>query len=299
MTIYERLNELKNTELEAATAKDTYNTVETELVKLVGDYVIGAPVKAQTIGAGKVVSYHGDTIEHLIVDIQFGNSIRKFSLQHLCTAARFIRFEDIFEIGDLWSEAFEVHTKLTSKIRELNRLAIQQAEEAKKKAIEEKKAEKQYEATKEKAIKAFEERTQAPLVKGTTNEFYYSIGWLAKHVGTLSVALPDYLLSYFERHFGTEAKPTVVDSKKKTINGNPMQWALSMKASLVKKSSGPVPTYLVKYLNTSGNAISDTSFVWDLVENYGFKFGRNQDISSIRGHVPADCLTSFEAGFAA
>lgn len=299
MAIFEKLAELKTIELEATTAQDTYNKVESELVELVGNYVIGSGVHCLALGDGTIVSYSGNTLDHLVVEIKFASGIKKFSLPHIVETGRYVKFADIAEIGDVWDEAMTIHNTLTSKIRELHRLAIQQAEEAKKKAVEEKKAEKKYQATKEKAIKDFEERVQTSVTKSAENEFYYSLGWLAKHAGTLSVALPDYLLSYFERHFGTEVKPTVVDSKKKTINGNPMQWALSMKASIIKKASGPVPSYLVKYLNTSGNAIADTAFVWDLVDNYGFKFGKAQDVDKIRGHVPSDCLSSFEAGFAA
>jgi hypothetical protein len=93
-------------------------------------------------------------------------------------------------------------------------------------------------------------------------------------------------------------KPTVVDSKKKTINGNPMQWAMSMKASISKKALNLVPSYLTKYLSSSGNAIADTAFVWDLVENYGFQFGKTQDIEKIRSHVPTSHMSFFEAGLA-
>jgi hypothetical protein len=77
-----------------------------------------------------------------------------------------------------------------------------------------------------------------------------------------------------------------------------MQWALSMKATISKKALNLIPSYLTKHLSTSGNAISDTSFIWDLVDNYGFTFGKKQDVDKIRGHVPAAYLNSFELGLA-
>jgi catalase (peroxidase I) len=77
-----------------------------------------------------------------------------------------------------------------------------------------------------------------------------------------------------------------------------MQWALSMKAAISKKAVNLIPNYLTKYLSASGNAVSDTSFIWDLVDNYGFQFGKKQDIEKIKSHVPASGLASFEAGLA-
>ena len=178
-------------------------------------------------------------------------------------------------------------------------LAHEQAKAAAKKAEEEKKAEEKYQKTKAKAIKDFEALVHTERAISVADEFYYALGWLAKNTGTFSAAMPDYLLSYFEQHFGTEIKPTVIDSKKKTVNGYAMQWALSMKASIKKKSIDLIPAYLTQYLSKSGNAIADTSFVWDLVDNYGFQFGKKkQDVDKIRSHVPSAYLMSFEAGLA-
>ena len=117
---------------------------------------------------------------------------------------------------------------------------------------------------KKKAIQDFEVMARQDRGICASGEFYYNLGWLAKNVGTISAALPDYLLKYFENHFGTEAKPTVVDSKKRTVNGHPMQWALSMKASLHKKSVDTIPPFAKQYLNSAGNALTNTEFIWDL-----------------------------------
>jgi hypothetical protein len=299
MTTYERLEEIKNnTEIDLATAHDTYNKVELELAKLLGEYVLGAEVSCQTYGPGHVVAYSGSTLDSIIVDVEFATITKKFSLPHIINVAKFIKFEDIFEIGSIWDEAFAIHTDLTFKFKELDRITKQQAAEAKKKAEEERKAEEKYQKAKAKAIADFEELSQTARPISTVDEFYYSLGWLAKNAGTVSAAMPDYLLSFFEGRFGTEYKPTVVDSKKRTVNGYAMQWALSMKASLPKKVEGKVPAFLTKYLSTSGNAVSDTSFIWDLVDNYGFKFGKKQDIENIRTHIPSTYLEFFETGLA-
>ena len=134
-----------------------------------------------------------------------------------------------------------------------------------------------------------------PKTINVSSELYYSIGWLAKHIGTLSAAMPDYLEAAFQRHFGTEAPHRAVDSSKRTVNGFPTQWALAFKASLPKVTE--IPATLTKYLNTTGTAIANTSFLWELIDNHGFKFGRKQDIDHIRSMVPSVHIEAFEEGF--
>ena len=232
-----------------------------------------------------------------LADVNFENGlVRKLAINVLM-ANKLIDFEepvknylaDFFaECSDIRADFYEVMHDRTSAKHEADRQA---KEEAKKEA--------KYQAAKEKAIQDFEVMTKKDKSVNATGEFYYNLGWLAKNVGTVSAALPDYLLKYFENHFGTEAKPTVVDSRKRTVNGYPIQWALSMKASVPKKVVDNIPAFLKQYLNPTGNALTNTTFIWDIVENYGFQFGRKQDVDQIRATIPATCLEQFEKGFAA
>jgi hypothetical protein len=177
-----------------------------------------------------------------------------------------------------------------------DRQAREEAKAAQKKAEEDKKNEEKYERTKAKAIKDFEALTTTNKPAEVTNEFYYSLGWLAKHVGSVSAKLPDYLTDTFTKHFGTDVEFNAVDSKKRTVNGNSMQWTFGFTANLHKPENMPV--YLQQYLSTTGKAIANTSFIWDLVDNYGFQFGKKQDIEKIREHVPTEYISFFEAGLA-
>ena len=136
-----------------------------------------------------------------------------------------------------------------------------------------------------------------PVDVGSTDDFYYTLGWLAKHIGTLSATMPDYLESAFIAHFGSTVPVTVVDSTKKTSNGNAMQWTFAFKATL--RNPDNVPTYLDPYLSTSKKAIANTAFIWDLVESCGFTFGKKQDIDNIKSKVPAQYISSFESGLSA
>lgn len=197
------------------------------------------------------------------------------------------------------AEFIEACLELQKEVHEVQHDRTSAKHEADRQAKEEAKQEAKYQAAKEKAIQEFEVMTRKEKTVMGSGEFYYNLGWLAKNVGTISAALPDYLLKYFENHFGTEAKPTVVDSRKRTVNGYPIQWALSMKASVPKKVVDNIPAFLKQYLNPTGNALTNTTFIWDIVENYGFQFGRKQDVEKIREAIPAHCLEQFEKGFAA
>jgi len=127
------------------------------------------------------------------------------------------------------------------------------------------------------------------------SEFYTTLGWLAKHTGTVSAALPDYLEPTFRKHFG-DAPCRVVDSRKKGPAGWTSQWTSSFAVSLKKPES--IPALLEQYLNPARKALTNSEFVLDLVDNYGFKFGKAQDLEAIRSCVPSTYHNDFELGLA-
>lgn len=298
MTIYERIYEMKNnTVLEAETAKDTYFETEQKLASLIGELVMGAQVKSRVnvLGTGTVISYQGTTLDNLIIEIEFENVTKRFSLAHIL-ANTFIKFTETSEISKIWDEAFELHTKITKEYNAFEFAARQLALENKKKAEAEKKAEEKYQKLKEKAIQDFDNLVNnSNNVLSDVNEFYYSLGWLIRHTNSVSAALPDYLNDAFIKHFGSEAPHRVVDSRKRGPAGYQSQWSWSFSISLKKYDT--IPTFLTKHLNPAGKSVTDTSFVWDLVDNYGFQFGKKQDFEKIRRNVPSKYLESFNIGF--
>lgn len=169
-----------------------------------------------------------------------------------------------------------------------------QREEAKKAKANEKKAEA-FEKKKEKDIQDFELMVQSGNPLSIAAEFYTTLGWLAKHAGTVSAALPDYLEPAFRRHFGN-APCRVVDSQKKGPAGWTSQWKSSFAVSLKKPDS--IPAMLEQYLNPARKAVTDSEFVRDLIDNYGFRFGKAQDLEAIRSCVPSTYQTNFELGLA-
>jgi hypothetical protein len=70
-----------------------------------------------------------------------------------------------------------------------------------------------------------------------------------------------------------------------------------MEASLVKAKE--IPATLAQYLNPTGNKLSKTSFIWKLVDDYGFKFGKKQDTLDIMRCVPIEYVPMFNEGLKA
>jgi hypothetical protein len=298
MTTYERLNELKaNFNAEQETTKEVYLETEAELVKLLGEYIDKAPVSCKLYGNGKVVAVTGNTLEDMIVDIAIvDDTTRRFSLLHIMNNT-FVKFEDDSEINEIWNSAFEVHTNLTNAYRACEAKARQLAIEEAKKIEAEKKAEEKYQRQREKALKDFEDLSNKSFVCAADDDFYYALGWLTKHVGTVAAALPDYLGDSFHKYFGTNTPCRVVDSKKRGPAGWQSQWSWSFSATLKKVDM--IPAILRQYLNPKGNAVTDTAFVWDLVDNYGFQFGKKQDEDKIAKTIPAKYINSFNTGLTA
>lgn len=236
-----------------------------------------------------------DSSANIIADFTFATENKKLAINILITRGLLTVADNAtFELLKQFSEQL---TDLQVEVKTISRQRFIAQQEAEKEARERAKQEAKYQARMDKAINDFELMTRKDRGICASGEFYYNLGWLVKNVGTISAAMPDYLLKYFERHFGTEYKPTVVDSKKRTVNGNAMQWTLSMKASIAKKAVDTIPEFIAQYLNPTKTALTNTEFIWDIVENYGFKFGKTQDIDEIKKSIPDFCLDAFEKGY--
>jgi hypothetical protein len=119
---------------------------------------------------------------------------------------------------------------------------------------------------------------------------YEIIGWLARNIGTISASINSDYEQWFVKNFGN-APHGVIDSKAKTKNGDPMKYSISFKASLKTEA----PETLIRLDGIKSRSIDSVEYIWDLIENYGFQFGK-QDISNIRNYIPAEYITEFENG---
>ena len=271
----------------------TFENLKSELSAL--DYPYA--VKHKTYGNGQLVIVtvpsNGNSL-YVTIDLESGNS-RLFALKALLDLNLLEMTEDLKTVlAEAQSVFFDNYQTVEQAKRKAQRLAYEQ----KKQAEEDARQEAKYEASKAKMIKEFESLAGREKTMSATGEFYYSLGWIANNCGAFACSLPDYLLPYFQSQFGSDYEPHAVDSRKKTVNGYSMQWAISMTANIKKKSLDKVPAFLSQYLSKSGNAIANTSFIWDLVSNYGFKFGKTQDLDQIRATIPTEYIQYFENGYA-
>lgn len=290
---------VKILETETAITEDLFFKAETNLIGTVRDYIIGMEVASSMYGTGKVTTCTGITLDTAIINIKFPNGDKRFSLLHIVNLSNSqktsARITDEKILSTL-TEAFEVHTKLLDAYKEYKNEARKLAIEAEKKAMAEKKAEERYQKRKEQAIKDFEAlQNRARETTSETDEFYYALGWLAKHAGSVVAVLPDYLEPSFQKCFGFETPHTVVDSKRKTSGGYSMQWSWSFKISL--KKAEELPCIFRRYINSTGKAITNTAFIWDLIKEFNFKFGKKQDVSEIKSNISTQYIPSFDLGF--
>lgn len=108
-----------------------------------------------------------------------------------------------------------------------------------------------------------------------TDEFKYSLFYLATHASTISASVKEEYLQTFERLFHVDARNTasvhIVPWGKKNSTGTVAKYSCSLRVSL-KKSQTPMPAYLQQY--ATGNTITDTPFIALLLTKYGFEFGK-------------------------
>lgn len=298
MTLYERLEELRaNTNLET-NPHEAYAETESALVGLLAEQIKGADVRTTVDGVGTVLEAQGNNISSMVMDILFEKTTKRFAVEPIISGKVFFsKFVDNTELFEAWKAINNFHTELTKQYNKIKAAELDAAREAKKQEAADKKASEKYEHQRAKALKDFEAlANQEKVVVTETDAFYYSLGWLAKHANNVVAVLPDYLADAFKKYFGPEAPCRIVDSKHRGPAGWQSQWSWSFTISLKKPDL--VPAFLSDKLNPSGKAVSKTSFVWDLVDSYGFKFGKEQDIENIRAHIPSNYLSSFEAGLA-
>ena len=298
MTTLDKINEMTTTvAFDLENAREKYFEAEATLVQIIGGWVYEAKVSCVTLGEGTIVETEGTTLDNLIVTINFNGNNKRFSLVHIMNN-KFIKFVDL-DVTDTWAKISAMHAEWTTEYKELIRAAEQLAVEAEKKAAAQKKAEEKLQKQKDKALRDFDKLANETIARSEEAEFYYALGWLAKHVGAMTAILPDYLGATFEKYFGADTPKTLVDSRAKTSGGYAKQWSWEFKCTIKKLKDTTVPAYIQDITTDFAKGIHNTSFLWNLVANYGFQFGKKQDVDKIAQTVPAQYIDSFNEGLAA
>lgn len=267
---------------------------------------IGKSAKSKRYGEGTVTKVEvadvdeDDRESNLIVMVAFGAEVKSFLLKAAINAGA-IEFKK--EILTKFNKALENLQHVINGRSEDADAAIQEAlaeeikiKEAEELEIKKQKAELKARARQAKAIKKLKllkpENTRKLFNSPVSH--YEAIGWMVKHCTSVRAAMPDWMEQQFISMFG-DVDRYVVDSKKKTSGGFDYQWGLGLKITFDKEVSG-----VLEQRATSKNkkVIDNVAFIWDLVENYGFKFGKKQDIDKIIDEVPGQYLEDFKKGYA-
>lgn len=124
------------------------------------------------------------------------------------------------------------------------------------------------------------------------NSFFIKVGWLAKHCKKIAVRMPDALETWFVKTVG-DMPHTVISGK--TSNNNPMQYTLSITATVDDKDN--LPIYFKDCLNSQGTKIASTELLFSLLKDFGFSSDKI-DPDEIRKYIPTTELANFEKGFA-
>lgn len=281
-------------ELTTCTLED-FNNVQAQMVSDFTAKVIGAEVYNHSTGYGRIISCFasGNAFDSIIFSVYFdeANETKQYLASFAITCGGLVLTDK--SLVDLWGYFMDEQYKLRAQYNKAVDDDRRRQKEAAKLEQKRKDNEKKAAGMKAQAEKEFDKLVNNKTEITKADEFYYALGWLAAHVGTITAKMPDYLEPAFIKHFG-DVVHTTVDSTKVGPAGFTSQWHLSMEASLVKAKE--VPAILNDYLSQNGKKVSKTSFVWDLVDKYGFKFGKKQDQLEIMNHIPVNYLPMFQAG---
>lgn len=281
--------------------REEFENVKTQLISDFIQQVTGAEVNNRLLGHGIIVSCLNpcNTFESLIFTVHYDLDETKNYGAAVALGSGSLKFADE-SLVSLWDEFVDEQYKLKAQYNKLTEEAQRRQKEEAKKAEQLKKAEANYVRLKEKSLKDFEEMTHAARkAVSEPAEFYYALGWLAAHVGSITAKLPDYLGPAFEKYFGADAPKTLVDAKAKTSGGFAKQWSWEFVCTVKKLKDTVVPANIQTVTTDFSKGIHNTAFIWDLVANYGFKFGKKQDTLDIMRCVPIEYVPMFNEGLKA
>lgn len=284
-------------------SKENYNDVLFDVNLNLAAYLTGKPIGSKAYGDGlitevKNIQFAQNKEPAVIVQIQFAEKQSTYYLTVGLATKALVLSDEIMEeliqyLGvirelDTYFQAEFVAKALIEKAERDAQLAAQKAEEeAKKKEIKR-------QAQMKKVLDNLKGISRSAI--RSDDDFYVALGWLAKHIGTISASIPDYTEAWFVSRFGADATYNKVDSTKKTTGGFSMKWNPSFSVSF-KASDDCIPLIIAEKA-IGKKKINDTAFVFDLIENYGFAFGKTQDLDRILKYVPSTKLDKFNLGFA-
>lgn len=263
----------------------------------------GLTIQSKLYGEGLITQITGNNPNNLIVHIHF-NADNEKRFHKAFNIAIALKTRNII-LPDytlkLYNGFMELAQEELIKEKELERQKKLEEEKLRKEEEERKEAQKQakkaaqaFERTKKRMIEKFEATAQE-ISKDITyaNEYYYSLGWLAKNLTSIYARMPDYLDSSFTKYFGIDTPRKLEDSTNKNC-----QWSYAFTGQVKNIDEAPMTVRAIINPNSKNlSGAGATAFFWDLVANRGFQFGKVQNVMEIKSHIPKDMMKDFELGY--
>lgn len=288
-----------------------YSEAKKDLLKDLNESIRGAKVNSAKYGLGYIVAARDDVTnpakEHdCQAEIDFSGATKTFCLMFAIEKGAITLEGTLSDLLKEYMSSFKAI--LEERSRQLKIEAEKQAEEhrkleefraAQKAALEklekEKKEAEKLEKRKADAIKKFSDLCrQAKMSKTSVDDEDFVIGWLAKHVTRISAEIPDFLESQFVAHFGANAPKTVVSTSIKSSGGFTKKWSLSCQVHVDDLATMPPA---LKDVFKKSKTANSASFALKLIYDYGFSFGKEQDVSQIKS-MSSD-QKAFDLGYSA
>lgn len=288
-----------------------YNEAKKDLLKDLNESIRGSKIDSANYGVGYIIDVKDDVTnpakEHdYQVEIDFSGATKTFCLMFAIEKGAITLENTLLDLLKEYMSSFKAileersrQLKIEAEKQALEHKKLEEFRAAQKAALEklekEKKEAEKLEKRKADAIKKFSDLCrQAKMSKAQVDDEDFIIGWLAKHVTRISAEIPDFLERYFVAQFGANAQKTVVNTSMKSSGGFTKKWSLSCQVHVDDLTA--IPPALQTVFKKS-KTVNSTSFALKLIYDYGFNFGKEQDISQIKS-MSSD-QKAFDLGYSA
>jgi len=286
--------------------KSNFENFKKEVNEELTKRFIGTQVESKTYGKGQILEIEICDLDEenlefdMYATILFSSTSRVFAIKKVLLTNS-LNFDE--ETLTKFNKTFEELTpSIDTRVEEINEVITsrQEAERLKREAealeLKRQKDELKFKLKKDKMLEKLATLKPENTKKlfDTPVSHYEVLGWMAKHTTSIRAAMPDWMENQFVSMFG-DVERYVVDSKKKTSGGFDYQWGLGLKISFDKEVAGPLEK---RATSKNKKVIDSLTFVWDLIDNYGFTFGKKQDLDKIIDEVPDQYLADFQRGYA-
>lgn len=264
--------------------------------------LVGAKVESSCLGQGVIIDFSELVISSVKSDIfatiKFNNELKLMSMSQALSKHMTMQHQEVLEkyLNKLTSLELKRCNRIMSKT-DAKYEVYKAQRDARNQVIRARKAELARQAKIAKILTKLDSIGKNKLSNVNLDSHFYSmLGWLAKNSKAVYASIPDFAEGWFKTRFGYNTKCSIVESRKKTAGGYLMKWKPSFAIYINDSNNMPQMIEALTCKSTS-KIIADTEFIFSLVQDYGFKFSKSQDVESIRAKIPTNFINDFNTGF--